>query len=137
MEKNIPLYSSRSPWTGYYRHRHHPSYRSTNRPHHDQSSYYQIKNKPVLALQDFPDPGLIHFNGTWFAYGTDARVNNTRVPHVPVATSRDFVNWTLVQGYATLPILAHWEAGVNHWAPDVIQRVCTMHCLVFFFFFFF
>lgn len=94
------------------------------RARYSSPSYHQTENKPILAIQDFPDPGLIQYNGTWFAYGTDAKRNNAQVPHVPVATSRNFVNWTLMPDYDTLPTLAPWESRINHWAPNVIQRVC-------------
>jgi hypothetical protein len=75
---------------------------------------------------NFPDPGLIEHNGTWFAYGTNPKKKTADTIHVPVATSTNFVNWTLHEGYDALPTLGGWEKEVNHWAPDVIQRVSIL-----------
>ncbi|KAF9894548.1 hypothetical protein FE257_006433 [Aspergillus nanangensis] len=93
-----------------------------NRHSPDDPSYSQQTNRPRRAMDNFPDPGLIQFNGTWIAYGTNAAINNTEVPHVPVATSEDFANWTRIRDYDAMPTIATWETSANHWAPDVIQR---------------
>lgn len=85
-------------------------------------SYSRKSNAPLFALNDFPDPGLINHNGTWFAYGTNPQKNNATCVHVPVATSTDFLNWTLFDGHDALPTVGGWEMKINHWAPDVIQR---------------
>ncbi|CAI7603790.1 unnamed protein product [Penicillium glandicola] len=90
-------------------------------PNEDRS-YHLEENRPVFALHNFPDPGLIQHNGTWYAYGTNPRKKNPDSIHVPVATSSNFVNWTLHEGYDAMPTLGAWEKTVNHWAPDVIQR---------------
>lgn len=75
---------------------------------------------------DFPDPGFVKGpNGLWYAFGTNG--NGKRVQ---VATSPDFKTWTLLDVEA-LPTLAGWETEVDHWAPDVIQRVCYLHYLSF------
>ncbi|KAJ5735612.1 Glycoside hydrolase family 43 [Penicillium malachiteum] len=42
--------------------------------------------------------------------------------HVPVATSTNFVNWTLHEGYDAMPTVAAWQEKANTWAPDLIQR---------------
>lgn len=89
----------------------------------DDPSYHVWTKAPKRVVNDFPDPGLVHFNGTWYAYGTNARRNNKTVPHVPVATSTDFRTWIRLPGHDALPTTGDWEAQVNHWAPDVIQRV--------------
>ena len=78
---------------------------------------------PRRVLDNFPDPGLTQFNGTWFAYGTNPKKHDPAVsPHVPVATSTDFLHWTLLDDDA-LPKVGDWERTRDHWAPDVIQRV--------------
>lgn len=94
------------------------------RPKHDDPSYRIAENKPIWALWDFPDPGLLKHNGTWYAFGTNPRKNDPDTIHVPVATSTDFVNWRLHEGYDAMPTIGGWERKINHWAPDVIQRVC-------------
>ena len=94
------------------------------RPEHDDPSYKIADNRPIYAIHNFPDPGLIQHNGTWYAFGTNPKKNDPDTIHVPVATSTNFVNWTLHDGYDAMPTIGNWEKEVNHWAPDVIQRVC-------------
>ncbi|PYI19482.1 Arabinanase/levansucrase/invertase [Aspergillus violaceofuscus CBS 115571] len=89
---------------------------------HDDPSYHNAANQPIQVLSDFPDPGLLHVNSTWYTYGTNAVKNNSEVPHVPVATSRDFSSWKLLNGHDAMPSLSNWETNINHYAPDVIQR---------------
>lgn len=94
------------------------------RPEPNEDHSYQLEeNRPSFALHNFPDPGLIQHNGTWYAYGTNPKKRNPGSIHVPVATSTDFVNWTLHEDYDAMPTLGAWEKKANHWAPDVIQRV--------------
>ncbi|PYI02421.1 Arabinanase/levansucrase/invertase [Aspergillus sclerotiicarbonarius CBS 121057] len=93
-----------------------------NRGSPDDPSYHNKANRPIRSVDDFPDPGLVHVNGTWYAYGTDAAKDDPNVPHVPVATSKNFSTWALLQGYDVLPTLSGWETNINHYAPDVIQR---------------
>lgn len=88
-------------------------------------NYHTKSNAPLFALQDFPDPGLIFNNGTWIAYGTNAKKNDPNITHVPVATSTDFLTWTKVEGHDAMPNVGNWELKQNHWAPDVIERVGT------------
>ncbi|KAJ5759922.1 Glycoside hydrolase family 43 [Penicillium odoratum] len=85
-------------------------------------SYAVEDNSPVWAIHDFPDPGLIQHNGTWYAFGTNPKKNDPSTIHVPVATSTNFVNWTLHEGYDAMPNVGQWQKKVNTWAPDVIQR---------------
>lgn len=95
----------------------------------EDASYHEEKNAPQFALHNFPDPGLMKHDGIWYAYGTNPQKKNPNSIHVPVATSSDFVNWTLKADYDTLPTLGTWEGKANHWAPDVIQRVGIVHQL--------
>ena len=89
----------------------------------DDPSYHIEANRPRRVLGNFPDPGLLRVNNTWYAYGTNAETNVTEVANVPVAISHDFTNWTKLADHDVLPTEGHWEANVNHWAPDAIQRV--------------
>lgn len=84
-----------------------------------------LLRKPVLALQNFPDPGLIRHGDAWYAFGTNGEGASTRVSRVPVAISHDFVHWNLIMGHDALPFVGMWEDEVDHWAPDVIRRVCN------------
>lgn len=90
-------------------------------------NYHTKNNTPIFALKDFPDPGLLFHNGTWFAYGTNAKRNNPNTTHIPVATSTDFLNWTKVEGHDAMPDVGNWEMKKNHWAPDVIERVSCLY----------
>ncbi|KAL1971023.1 hypothetical protein VTN77DRAFT_2857 [Rasamsonia byssochlamydoides] len=76
--------------------------------------------QPLLAVNNFPDPGLLEYNGTWYAFGTNQKDVTTGV-HIPMATSTNFQNWTLLRQDA-LPVVGAWELEINHWAPDVIRR---------------
>lgn len=102
---------------------HHGDSRTPYRSKHDDPSYKIKENKPIWALHDFPDPGLLEYNGTWYAFGTNPHKNDPTSIHIPVATSTNFVNWTLHDGWDAMPTIGNWERKVNHWAPDVIQRV--------------
>ena len=93
----------------------------------EDSSYHVKENAPHFALHNFPDPGLIQHNDIWYAYGTNPKKKNPNSIHVPVATSTDFVNWTLHDGYDALPTIGTWEKKASHWAPDVIQRVSILN----------
>ncbi|KAJ5280130.1 Glycoside hydrolase family 43 [Penicillium angulare] len=89
---------------------------------HEDPSYHIEENHPVWAVHDFPDPGLIQHNGTWYAFGTNPKKNDPDTIHVPVATSTNFVNWTLHEDYDAMPTMGKWQKKVNTWAPDLIQR---------------
>ncbi|PYH48956.1 glycoside hydrolase family 43 protein [Aspergillus saccharolyticus JOP 1030-1] len=89
---------------------------------HDDPSYHDAANRPVQVLSDFPDPGLLHVNNTWYTYGTNAAKNDSEVPHVPVATATVFNSWTRLEDHDAMPSLSSWETKINHYAPDVIQR---------------
>lgn len=80
--------------------------------------------KAGLAIdKNFPDPSLVYFNDTWYAFATNSIVNGlSQVFHVPVAMSSDFQHWNVTDEDA-LPTLADWETSKDHWAPDVVQRV--------------
>lgn len=86
--------------------------------------------KTILPLSDahpisgplesavFADPSVIKVGNTYYAYAT-----NNQAYTVPIATSPDFGNWTVLKKDA-LPKVGAWaEKGVNQsvWAPDVIQ----------------
>lgn len=89
----------------------------------DDPSYHIEANRPRRVLGNFPDPGLLRVNNTWYSYGTNAETNVTGVFNVQVAVSHDFTNWTKLADHDVLPSEGDWEANVNHWAPDAIQRV--------------
>jgi beta-xylosidase len=70
---------------------------------------------PVFR-HDFPDPGIIKVDGTYYGYATNAAGRN-----VQVATSPNLVDWDLQRD--ALPALPAWAqlGGSFVWAPEVIQ----------------
>lgn len=68
---------------------------------------------PVITA-NFPDPGLINVDNTWYAFATNSGGKN-----FPIATSGDFSSWTVTDKDA-LPNLPPWATG-NAWAPDPVQ----------------
>ncbi|GIM96191.1 glycoside hydrolase family 43 protein [Paractinoplanes toevensis] len=64
--------------------------------------------------KNFPDPGVLHVDGTWFAYGT-----NSAVANVPLLTSTDLVHWT--ERGDVLPQVGSWADYGNTWAPEVLR----------------
>ncbi|KAK3677319.1 hypothetical protein LTR78_002857 [Recurvomyces mirabilis] len=102
---------------------------------------------PIRAALDdnFPDPALWHFDGTYYAFATNnaagilQRPNNSSsydygVSNIQIATSQNFINWTLLNStHDPLPHTGDWVAQgltkgppriprANVWAPDVIRR---------------
>jgi beta-xylosidase len=76
---------------------------------------------PRLVLDtNFPDPSFVQDGNddSWYAFGTNGNGKRVQVAH-----STDFETWTLLDKEA-LPTLAGWETEIDHWAPDVVQRVC-------------
>ena len=67
---------------------------------------------PVFA-DNFPDPGAIRVDGTWYAYGT-----NNPAANVPVLTSTDLVTWAGAGD--AMPEVGRWADPGNTWAPEVI-----------------
>lgn len=74
-------------------------------------------NGPVITA-NFPDPGFVYAQGTYYAFGT-----NNGQQNVPLAISNDFNQWTLT-GQDALPTIPSWSTG-SIWAPDVIQLVSS------------
>lgn len=70
---------------------------------------------PVLRY-DFPDPGILHVDGTYYVYATNGAGRN-----VQVARSPDLVDWELLSD--AMPALATWVTLGNSrvWAPEVLQ----------------
>lgn len=84
---------------------------------------YPSHSQPIMVVENFPDPGLLEYNGTWYAFATNPKKFDQNVyPHVPMAVSYNFINWTLLSQDA-LPVVGLWEKEENHWAPDVLRRV--------------
>ncbi|KAJ9669450.1 hypothetical protein H2201_000317 [Coniosporium apollinis] len=93
---------------------------------------------------NFPDPAIVQYNGTWYAFATnnaagilDQPFNKTVADYgksnIQLATSPDFVTWTLSNSSRDpLPRLGIWaDAEVNNatnlpranvWAPDLLRR---------------
>jgi beta-xylosidase len=70
----------------------------------------------VFAIdQDFPDPDVLKFGDTYYAYAT-----NSRTANVQFATSRDLETWEVTDQDA-FPELPAWAEEGRTWAPDVTE----------------
>jgi hypothetical protein len=70
---------------------------------------------PVYNV-DFPDPTVMVYNGTEYAFSTNSNLVNT-----PWATSTDSTHWTAGNGDA-LPTLPSWSTPLDTWAPSVEEN---------------
>jgi hypothetical protein len=104
---------------------------------------------PILLALDanFPDPALYLHDKTWYAYATnnaagilgapaDAPSHEDGVSNIQVATSTNFVNWTLLDStHDPLPAVGAWAIQghynsttyppiprANVWAPSVTRQ---------------
>ncbi|KXT00806.1 hypothetical protein AC578_2925 [Pseudocercospora eumusae] len=118
---------------------------------HRADGFPLLQAKPVrLAIEgNFPDPALYYENGTWYAVATNNAAGVLSLPganatmntvafgqaNVQMATSKDFVNWTLVDlAHQPLPETGAWaQRRAKHpanepnplsstWAPALIKR---------------
>ena len=62
---------------------------------------------------DFPDPGALEVNGTYYAYATTNGAEN-----IQGARSTDLVTWERLP--EPLPTLPNWASG-DTWAPEVVE----------------
>lgn len=74
---------------------------------------------PVFE-ENFPDPFVLEHGGEFIAYATNDG------PNLPMATSRDLVNWTFVRDADGkkrdgLPRLGAWAKPGFTWAPEVMR----------------
>ncbi|MEV4542487.1 family 43 glycosylhydrolase [Micromonospora echinaurantiaca] len=70
----------------------------------------------LVIASDFPDPDVVKFGSTYYAYSTNNGNGN-----VPVATASSLTGpWT--RRPDALPTLGAWANGGLTWAPDVSQR---------------
>lgn len=78
--------------------------------------------QPVMNGANFPDPAVIRVNNGWYAFSTNAHVNDKYI-HIQVASTPDWKTWNLLNGVDALPNLPAWVDQVNPrvWAPDVVQ----------------
>ena len=88
----------------------------------DPASSFATVLGPVVDL-NFPDPTIIHLDGTSYAFATNNRGAGGKMVHVQMATSTDNETWTHLQGQDALPVVGAWATGGRVWAPDVVQVV--------------
>ncbi|MEV0902172.1 glycoside hydrolase family 43 protein [Actinoplanes sp. NPDC049802] len=75
-----------------------------------------------VYLENFPDPGVVSADGTWYAYGT-----NNATANVPLLTSTDLVHWT--EAGDALPEVGRWAVRGNTWAPEVVRTAAGKYVL--------
>jgi hypothetical protein len=88
----------------------------------DPASCFTTVLGPVVDL-NFPDPAIIHVDGTSYAFATNNRGVGGKMIHVQMATSTDNETWTHLRGQDALPDVGPWATGGRVWAPDVVQVV--------------
>jgi glycosyl hydrolase family 43 len=75
---------------------------------------------PVHA-GDFPDPSILHWNGTYYGFSTQNFAAPSQTINIQVSTSPDGVQWTPLNGDDALPNLPPWAQEGDTWAPSVVH----------------
>ncbi|GAA2576375.1 glycoside hydrolase family 43 protein [Winogradskya consettensis] len=70
-------------------------------------------SNPVYT-KNFPDPGVLQVDNTFYAYGTNSPIEN-----IPLLTSTDLVHWT--EKGDVLPEVGKWAKTGDTWAPEVLR----------------
>jgi len=75
-------------------------------------------NNPVLDGGDYPDPGVIFYNGLYYAVTT---TNNDKPEKYPIHTSKDLQTWTFIGHVFNSSNFPQWTKGVDaeFWAPEI------------------
>ncbi|MGH8793257.1 MAG: glycoside hydrolase family 43 protein [Stackebrandtia sp.] len=74
----------------------------------------QMKFTNPVYDANFPDPGVLKVDDTYYAYGTNDGVHN-----VPLLASADLVHWK--RKGDVLPSLGSWATPGFTWAPEVLR----------------
>lgn len=78
----------------------------------------RIFNNPVIETADNPDPGVVLYNGQYYAVTTTSE-NSVNLNKFPIYVSKDLQNWDL-KGYVfdetNLPT---WATNKSYWAPEM------------------
>lgn len=113
--------------------------------HHRKAIAQQRSPIKQAIFANFPDPAIVEHNGTWFAFATNNAAGILSMPtnsssyefgtsNVQIATSDNYVNWTLLDSsHDPLPDLGAWVTRnmtntspsiprANVWAPEILQR---------------
>ena len=72
---------------------------------------------PVHA-GDFPDPDVMQYGGTYYAFSTQNFASAAQTVNVQESVSSDGVNWSQT-GADALPVLGSWAKPGDTWAPSV------------------
>src|SRR5580700_12048324 len=72
---------------------------------------------PVHA-GDFPDPSILHWNGSYYAFATQSFAAPGQTINIQVSSSPDGVHWAQSNADA-LPQLPGWAHEGNTWSPSV------------------
>jgi hypothetical protein len=71
---------------------------------------------------DTPDPFVLNVGGTYYSYSTNSALSLFIIPNVPVLTSTDAVNWTVL-GDALPGPAPSWATYLPYaWSPSVLVR---------------
>lgn len=74
---------------------------------------------PLIDNENNPDPGVIFYEGNYYAVTTTMTSDNV-TNKFPIHMSSNLQNWTLVGHVFTKDMLASWtNASVEYWAPEI------------------
>lgn len=81
--------------------------------------YAQRFQNPVIDGGDYPDPGVILVNGTYYAVTT---TNNDKPEKYPIHTSKDLQNWTQIGYVFNEKNIPKWSrVNAEYWAAEIHQ----------------
>jgi hypothetical protein len=75
-------------------------------------------NWAPVSRGDFPDPSVLNYNGTYYAFATQNTAKPAQTINIQESTSTDGVTWTQLSSDA-LPNVGAWAKPGNTWAPSV------------------
>jgi Glycosyl hydrolases family 43 len=75
---------------------------------------------PVHA-GDFPDPSVMEWLGTYYAFATQNFAAPSQTINIQVSTSSNGVDWSQQSGVDALPTVGSWAKPGNTWAPSVVR----------------
>jgi hypothetical protein len=73
---------------------------------------------------DFPDPSVLQYQGSYYAFATQSFASLDKTINIQVSTSSDGIHWTQTSTDA-LPDLPSWAKKGDTWAPSVAYETAT------------
>ncbi|KAF1988091.1 glycoside hydrolase family 43 protein [Aulographum hederae CBS 113979] len=91
-------------------------------PFRKRAEYEVLRKRSPAIESDFADPSLIEVDDTWYSFATSTQQDDKDI-NIQLASSDNYDNWQLREGYDALPRLPEWvdQTLPEIWAPDVSQ----------------